>query len=90
MAEIVFTKKRYGEWKRFWESEMGKIALAKMEQLKNGQLDVAMDLSTNVQVSNDSAILAAVNRARGIELVIGDIKHGIELAKLNSKKELED
>ena len=90
MADIVFAKKRYGEWKRFWESEMGKIALAKMEQLKNGQLDVAMDLSTNAQVPNDSAILAAVNRARGIELVIGDIKHGIELAKLNSKKELED
>lgn len=63
------------QWLSFWASDMGTRALEKMEKLKANTLDFAM------QAGSNEAIAACVNRAAGIQVVIDDIKHGIDIAE---------
>ena len=73
------------EWKDFWNSETGKKAIEKMETLKQSNLNYAMELSDKV-TNPGEPVLAAISRAKGIQIVIDDIKTGINLADEKEKE----
>lgn len=70
---------------RLWESEDGKLAIQKMTDMKQANLDEAIhfakDSTHNTSVLRDT-ILADVYRASGIDAVLGDI----EIIKLKAKE----
>lgn len=74
---------KLAEWKKHWESEMGKEAIAKIKQLKEMALDLA------IQQSNTEAITYYVGRAAGIDLVLTDIQTGITAAEEAAKEDQE-
>ena len=82
MNNQSWDKAKLEEWKKFWESEMGKEALAKMKALKEQCLNVALN------PTDPNVIAFYVGRAGGIELVIQDIQAGIRAAE-EAKKEQE-
>lgn len=72
-------QKKYQEWKRFWNSEMGKLALAKFEQLKRANMDTTIELAKKGYSSETIAHYASV--ASGIDVVIQDVLQGMALAQ---------
>lgn len=76
-------EKQLGRWKDFWTSVMGKEALAKMETLRQQNLDFAQTQTTNEQIAQ------YVNRAAGIGLVIADIQAGIAMYDATKKDQKE-
>lgn len=74
---------KLAEWKKFWESEMGKEALSKINDLREMALNLAL------QQSSSDAITYYVGRAAGIDLVLTDIRTGIEAAEKAAKEEQE-
>lgn len=83
MDNQSWDKAKLADWKRMWESDMGKEALNKMKQLKDLCLDSAL------KESNSDAINFYVGRAAGIDLVMIDIQTGIEAAEEAANKEKE-
>lgn len=74
-------KEKLLEWQKFWDSEMGKEALKKMESLKQQCLTLAL------QVNNPDAVNFYVGRAGGIDLVLQDINAGFNALKELIEKE---
>ena len=82
MENKPWDKAKLEEWKKFWESEMGKEAIAKMERIKNQCFELSM------QQTDPNVVAFYVGRAGGIDLVLQDIRVGIEsLANLAEKEE---
>lgn len=82
MDKQPWDKARLEEWKKMWESEMGKEALAKMQAIKE-QL-----VTESLNQADPNMIAACIGRVAGIELVMQDIQAGIDsLAKLKEKEE---
>lgn len=86
MSKDKWSEAELKEWKSFWTSEMGKKAIKKMEELKQSNLDYALEVSDKV-VTPSELVLAHVNRAKGIQIVIDDIQTGITLAEDKGKDE---
>ena len=78
-----WTPGKLGEWKLFWESEMGKEALKKMESLRSQLLEQAQ------MVNKPEDIQFYVGRAAGVGIVLLDIETGIKAAEEAQKKEAE-
>ena len=72
MDNQPWDKAKLQEWKKFWDSEMGKIALEKMNAIKEQMINNSM-----AQADADT-IAAFVGRAAGIELILQDIQAGID------------
>ena len=82
MDNQSWDKAKLEEWKKFWESDMGKEALAKMQAIKEQMLTEAIN-----QVDT-KMITACVGRAAGIDLIMQDIQAGFNaLANLKEKEE---
>lgn len=79
-----WTEAELKAWKDFWTSDMGKKAIEKMEELKQSNLDFTLEISDKVATPSE-LVLAHVNRAKGIQIVIDDIKTGITLAENKGK-----
>jgi hypothetical protein len=77
---------KFYQWEKFWQSSMGKEAMAKFEALKRENLDFCMRESL---AGRTDTVLAAVSRAAGIDIIIEDIRAGIAIAK-ERRKEDED
>ena len=82
MENQPWDKAKLEEWKKFWESEMGQEALAKMKSLKMRCLDFAVQAKTD-------EVTFYVGRAAGIDLILQDIEAGIRAANEAKKKEAE-
>ena len=80
MDKQAWDKAKLEEWKKFWESEMGQEAIAKMQAIKENMLSNAMGQL------NPDAIAACVGRAAGIDLILQDIEDGF-IALGNAGKE---
>lgn len=83
MDNQPWDKARLTEWKKFWESEMGKEAVAKMNKLKTELLDESMRRINAEEISWCTA------RAAGIQIVLDDIQTGIKMADEAAKREKE-
>lgn len=83
MNNQPWDKAKLEEWKKFWESEMGVAALAKMSRIK----EQCYKLSLNEVDPNRVAFY--IGRAAGIDLVIQDIQVGIRTAEEAKKEEKE-
>ena len=80
MDNKAWDKPKLQEWKKFWESEMGQEALAKMRAIKEQCSNDSMGQA------NPDMIAAYVGRAAGIELVLQDIQVGINAANEKEDK----
>ena len=74
MDSQPWDKAKLEEWKNFWESEMGKVAISKMENLKAQCLDASMKTDDLDRMSY------YVGRAGGAEMILEDIRAGIRAA----------
>ena len=81
MNNQSWDKAKLEEWKMFWESEMGKEALNKMQTLKEQCLTLAMT------PTDPNAVAFYVGRAGGIDLVLQDIQAGINALEGLAEKE---
>lgn len=79
MDNKPWDKAKLDEWKKFWESEMGQEALAKMRKIKE------QCLADSMGQADPNFVSAYVGRAAGVELVLQDIQAGIDAA--NRKEE---
>ena len=72
------------EWAKFWESEMGQEAIARMESIRDQKIKESMGQA-------DAALVAAfVGRAAGIEMILQDIQAGFDmLARYKEQEEKE-
>ena len=74
-------KAKIEEWTKFWTSEMGQEALARIKAIKQMQLDLAM-------TQGDPNLAAAyVGRAAGAEMILADIESGINAYESLKRKE---
>lgn len=71
MDNKAWDKPKLQEWKKFWESEMGQEAIAKMNYIKG------LCLSHALEETAPDAIAFFVGRAGGVDLVLQDIQAGI-------------
>ena len=71
MENKPWDKAKLEEWKKFWESDMGKEAIDKMQRLKNQCFELSM------QPTDPNAVAYYIGRAGGIDLVLQDIQAGI-------------
>ena len=87
MDNQPWDKAKLEEWKKFWESEMGREAIKKMCQIKDQLLNEALGQA------DPNTVAAYIGRAAGVEMILQDIEAGFtaleELGKedeKNSKK----
>lgn len=80
MNNQSFDKTQTKEWAKFWQSELGKIYL---DRLENTKLLILTEVMNN---TNPDVLSNLAGRAAGIELIIQDIKAGIEAGKENKKE----
>ena len=79
MDNKAWDKPKLQEWKKFWESEMGQEALAKMLHIKD------LCLTHALEQTDPDAVAFFVGRAGGVDLVLQDIQAGINA--LNGKED---
>lgn len=79
--DYKFNKAELAYFKRFWESEVGKKYIKKMEETKKQLLQAAMGTPVAEQSMYHSAV------ANGFESVIRDIEATIKTANEKSKEE---
>lgn len=79
--DYKFNKAELADFKRFWESEVGKKYIKKMEETKKQLLQAAMGTPVAEQSMYHSAV------ANGFESVIRDIEATIKTADEKSKEE---
>ena len=79
MDNQPWDKAKLAEWKKFWESEMGKESIAKMKQLKTELLEESM---RRIQADE---VNWCVSRAAGIQIVLDDIQTGVLMAEEEAK-----
>jgi len=82
MNNQPWSKAKLQEWQDFWESEMGKEAILKMQSIKEQCLNLAMS------PTDPNVVSYYVGRASGIDLVLKDIHAGTQA--LNELKKKED
>ena len=78
MDNKAWDKPKLQEWKKFWESEMGQEALAKMLRIKD------LCLTHALEQTDPDTIAFFVGRAGGVDLVLQDIQAGVNA--LNGKE----
>jgi len=84
MQPKQWSKEELANWKAFWESDMGKIAISKIKELGE-----AFGYAS-LQTTKTDEIVAYTGRRAGIEAVLADIQTGIQLAnEANKEKEAE-
>jgi len=82
MDEIKpWTETELKDWAKFWEGDLGKVYLQKLENTKQLILNTILDATDKEMLSN------LAGRAAGIALVIQDIKDGIVASKRKEVKE---
>lgn len=75
-----FSKAELADFKRFWESEVGKKYIKKMEETKKQLLDAAMGSMDTDYILRSTAI------ANGFQSVLSDIEATINGMENNKKK----
>ena len=75
-----FTKADLADFKRFWESEVGKKYIAKMEETRKQLLQIAMGTADRDQVCRGVAI------ANGFDSILQDIDATIKSAEEKAKE----
>ena len=79
----TWDKAQIAEWGVFWQSEVGKNYLKKLE-------DVKMMIFSNIMNASDKELLSNLaGRAAGVEIIIQDIQQGILTANEQRKEEKE-
>ena len=81
MDNQSWDKAKLADWKRMWESEMGKEAIAKFQSIREYFIDSCLGQT------NPNVITALVGRAAGVDAVLQDIQIGIDAANEAAKKE---
>ena len=81
MDNQPWDKAKLEEWKRFWESEMGKEAIKKIQSIKEQCLSYAM------QQADPNSVTFYVGRAGGADLVLQDIQAGFDALEALGKEE---
>ena len=72
---------KLADWKRMWESDMGKEAIAKFQSIREYYID------SSLGQTNPDVITALVGRAAGVDAVLQDIQTGIDAANKAAEKE---
>lgn len=82
--DYKFSKAEIADFKRFWEGDVGKKYIKKMEETKKQLLEAAMGSVDRDYVYRSTAI------ANGFESVLQDIKAIIENTEKEGKKTAKD
>lgn len=79
--DYKFSKAELADFKRFWESEVGKKYIKKIEETKNQLLNAAMG------TADKDYVFRSVSIANGLESVLLDIKATISDVNKQEKEE---